>query len=395
VNELVRTLPKQVRRDLVPLADVTRAAYERLGEPDGRLVDRLAEAIREVAGVPIPSDAFDPARVPAHLRLNFVVSDDDGTVLDADDDLAAIRRRLGGVARAAVAAAAPIDERRGLVDWDFGELPRVVESSNGSHIVRGFPTLVDDGTSVSLRVVTNPDLQRRALRGGVRRLLVLTAAPSRRALERGLDRQQRLAIASGPISLDELLDECIAAAADRVLLDADELPWDAGAFAALQADARRRIATLAADAAGAAADALVVAARVQLRLDSLRAPSLERSVRDAQEQLDRLVRPGFVAATGTRRIADVVRYVRGIEHRLDRLADDVARDERRMGEVRPLERRYSSLLTRLPRGPVPAEVVELGWSLEELRVSVFAQQIGAKGAVSAKRISKELTALGG
>ena len=233
------------------------------------------------------------------------------------------------------------------------------------------------------------------MRAGVRRLLVLTASPSRRSLERVLGRDHRLAIASGPVPLDELLDECVAAAADRVVLDAVDLPWDAEAFASLQSDARRRMAALAADAASAAADALVVATRVQLRLDSLTAPSIERSIHDAQLQLDRLVRPGFVTAAGTKRLPDVVRYVRGIEHRLDRLAGDVARDEWRMAEVRPLERRYSALLAAMPRGPVAAEVVELGWSLEELRMSVFAQQLGARGAVSAKRISKELDVLGG
>src|SRR5690606_19007078 len=139
-----------------------------LGPPSGRLVDRLADELRAVTGANVRGDDFEPARLPAHLRFNFVVTDDDGNVLDADDDLATIRARLGGAARAAVAAAAPIDERRGLVDWDFDALPRLVESSNGSHVVRGYPTLLDDGDSVSLRVVTNPDLQQRAMRRGVR-----------------------------------------------------------------------------------------------------------------------------------------------------------------------------------------------------------------------------------
>jgi ATP-dependent helicase HrpA len=285
-------------------------------------------------------------------------------------------------------------ERQGIIEWDLGSIPTVVEGGDGARVVRGYPALLDDGDSVSLRVLTNPDVQQRAMRGGVRRLLLLTAAPPRREVERALDRSARLAIAGGSIPFDELVHDSIAAAIDRVLLDAGALPWDAEAFASLQREVRARAGALAGDTVRAAADAVGAAARVQRQLDRLVAPTLQRSVSDATAQLDRLVRAGFVRAVGTKRVEDVARFVRGIEYRLDRLADDVARDERRMAEVVPLERRYAAYLGRLGHGPVDADVVELGWSLEELRMSVFAQSLARRGAVSAKRIERELDRLG-
>ncbi|HEX7097376.1 MAG TPA: ATP-dependent RNA helicase HrpA, partial [Acidimicrobiales bacterium] len=277
VESLVRTLPKQLRRELAPLSETVRAAHDRLGEPKSRLVDRLAEVLAEVAGLHIPPDAFDLERVPPHLRMNIVVEDDTGAVLGVGRDLRALQRELGGVARAAVAAAAPIRERRGITTWDVGTLPRCVEVDRGGVVVRGYPALLDDGDSVSLRVFTTPEVQQRAMRGGVRRLLVLTAAPSHRDVARVLDNADRLAIARAGMSPDELVDDCIAATVERVLADHGDLPWDEDAFAALQHEVRRVAPQLARDALRTAADVLATASTVRAQLDRLTAAAVKRS----------------------------------------------------------------------------------------------------------------------
>ena len=160
-----------------------------------------------MSGVAVPASAFRPAAVPAYLRMNFIVADADGTVHDADDDLGAIRARLAPTVREAIADAAPLAERRGIVDWDVGTLPQVVESRRGGHVARGYPALLDDDDSVSLRVLTNPDLQQRVMHGGVRRLLLLTARSA------GDD------VASWPRTAELV-------AVDRVLTDHGSLPWD-------------------------------------------------------------------------------------------------------------------------------------------------------------------------
>ena len=397
VHALARTLPKDIRRSLIPAAETVAAAYEKLGAPAGPLADALAAALATVTGVPIRAGDFDARALPDHLRVHFVVVDESGTVHDAGDDLAAIRRRLASTAREAIAAAAPIDERRGIVTWDVGVVPRVVETihryEQGGVTVRGYPALLDDDDSVSLRVFTKPDLQQRVMRGGVLRLLLLTAAPSIRAAERELGNAARLAISAAGTTPATLAGECVAATIGH-LLDRGELPWDPDAFADWQARVRHDAAPIAGAALRVAADVLMVASAARVRLDGLVADSLTASVTDARAHLDRLIRPGFVNQAGVRRLTDVLRYVRGIELRLGRLAEDVARDRRRIAEVVPLERRHADFVARLGRASGPAEVVDIGWQLEELRVAVFAQQLGARGGVSASKVARRLTALG-
>jgi ATP-dependent helicase HrpA len=384
---LVRSLPKDVRRHLIPMNDTTEAALERLGPPRGRLVDALAEALTEVSGHPVAADQFDVERLPAHLRLHLVVVDDDGTVVDAGDDLAAIRDRQAGTTRSALARAAPVEERRDITRWDVGRLDRVVERPIGDgHVVRAYPTLLDRGDSVSLRVVDNEALQLRAMRGGVRRLLLMAAAPTSAKVERTLDQASRLAVAAGPIPLGDLVADCIEAAVDAVMARY-ELPWDDQEFGRIERAVRDDAPGLAADALAVAGEVVAAAVRVRKRTGSLTADALRPTAADAEAHLARLVAPGFVRRAGTDRLPDVHRYVRGIEYRLDHLAGDVPRDQRRMAAVRPLERAFAVAVGEL--GRAGDEVREIAWLLEEHRMSVFAQPLGVVGPVSAKRIRQE------
>ncbi len=325
--------------------------------------------------------------------MNIVVADADGTVHDADDDLAAIRRHLAASAREAIAEAAPIDERRGILDWDVGAVPQVVESSGRGLPAIGYPALLDDDDSVSLRVFTNPDLQQRVMRGGVRRLLLLTAAPAVAEILRGLDQPRRLRVAASGIDLDALVADCRVVAVDAVMDEVGALPWDAESFEELRQRVRSDGPAVAREAMAVVADVVGVAVTVRGRLERLVAPAVAASVADAAGHLERLVGPGFVVRAGRRRLADVLRYARGIEFRLDRLAEDVARDRRRMAEVGPLEERYTAGLRRSGR-PVSAHVVDLGWQLEELRISVFAQPLGAVGSPSPTKLRRRLDTLG-
>ncbi|MEX2627402.1 MAG: ATP-dependent RNA helicase HrpA, partial [Ilumatobacteraceae bacterium] len=397
VAELYRSLPKDLRRRLNPANETVNAAFDRLGEPSGRLVDAWADALAGVSGVSVRADDLDPERLPDHLRLAFVVEAADGSVLDAGRDLDAIRRRLASATRAAVAAAAPVEERRGITTWDVGTLPKQVETRSGDHVVRGYPALLDEGDSVSLRVLTNPELQARVMRAGVRRLLLLTVPLPRRAAQQAVPRSTRLALAAADVGLGDLATDCASAAVDRVLDDdttvTGDLPWDAEAFGALQREVRDRAAPLVADALLTACDIILIEIAVRDRLSRLTAEALADTVADATAHLDRLVRPGFVVRAGTRRLPDVLRYVRGIEHRLEHLGGDIARDHRRMAAVRPLEERYAAYLRSLGDRPAPAAAVDLGWMLEELRISVFAQPLGVRRKVSPTRVARALAEL--
>jgi ATP-dependent helicase HrpA len=231
------------------------------------------------------------------------------------------------------------------------------------------------------------------MRGGVRRLLLLTAPPAVGDAARRLDEPTRSALATSATTLAELAADCRFVAVDA-LLDGAALPWDEAAFAGLQHRTRADAGRIAAATLVAAAGVLVAAAEVQRRLERLVADSLRASVADAAAHLRRVAGRHFVINAGADRIDDVRRYVEGIAYRLDRLADDVARDVRRMAEVVPLERRYDDFVRRLGRTRPSAEAVEIRWLLEELRIVVFAQPLGAGERVSARRVAERLTAIG-
>jgi len=394
VEQLMRSLPKAIRRELIPFGETIDAVLDRLGPPGGRLVDRLAEVVTEVAGIRVGPTAFDPTVIDEHLRMNIVVSDDQGDVHDVGFDLAAIKQRLVGTARTSIAAAAPIEERRGIVEWDVGDLERVVESSDRALDVKAYPTLLDVGDSVSLRVVTSPELQQRAMRGGVRRLLLIDGAPTRSSIERLVTNAGRLALGGADIAVATLVDDCIVAAVDSIIDEHGSLPFTRSEYQALRAPVVAKGSNRAGTALGAAVGIVAVANAVNDHLARLRAPLIEASVDDANQHLGRLVRPGFVSAHGVDRLSDIDRYVRGIRYRLEHLAGTAGRDEARMAEVVPLERRFASFVDRMPAGSATTEVADVRWALEELRVQTFAQPIGTRGSVSTTKVARRLDRLG-
>ncbi|MEZ5296955.1 MAG: ATP-dependent RNA helicase HrpA [Ilumatobacteraceae bacterium] len=389
VELLVRSLPKDIRRDLIPMTETAAAAAARLDTSAPTITEALAAALREVAGVSVGPDDFSAERLPTHLRMHVIVVGADGEVVDAGDDLDAIRARQAGGVRSAIADAVPVEERRDILRWqDIGHLDRVVETrSPTGNVVRAFPTLLDRGDRVTLRVVDNESLQRRAMRGGVRRLLLMAAAPTVAKVERTLGQSAKLAVAAGPVLLADLTAECIDAAVDAVLARYD-LPWDEPSFSTIERAVRDDAPQLAADALAEAADIIAAAERVRARLSALTADALAPTVADARAHLGRLVAPGFVGRSGLDRLPDVHRYVRGIEYRLDHLSGDVPRDQRRMAVVRPIERELAEAIDRA--GRVDDDLREISWLVEELRVSTFAQPVGVHGPVSPKRIRTAL-----
>ena len=385
VTALLRSLPKDLRRRLVPVPDTARAVLEDL-RPDGRpLVDALAADLRRRTAVTVPPSAWDITRVPDHLRITFRVVDGDQLV-GHGKDLVALQSLLAPALRAAVADTTDDLERGGLRGWPDAALPRCVRRRRGGHEVQGFPALVDEGDTVGVRVLPSEAEQRRAMELGTRRLLLLEVPAPVKVVHARLSQRARLVLTRNPHgSVTALLDDCTAAAVESLMTASGGPAWDAQGYAALRASVRAGLDEAVLDMVGEVERVLVAAQEVARRLEGVAGPALRPAHDDVRAQLSGLVQPGFVTATGRQRLPDLVRYLQAMAHRVDKLGQDPARDRALMARVAALEEDYAGLLRRLPP-PARPQARRVRWLIEELRVSLFAQHLGTRERVSEQRI---------
>ncbi len=392
VTELIRSLPKQLRTTFVPVPDTARAVLPRLGPARGDLLDALGTELSRLGGVHIPRSAWDQSRLPAYLRITFRVVED-GRVLAEGKDLDELRRQLRPRLQATLSEAATGITRTGLRTWDIGTLPRVF--SHGE--VRAYPALADTGDAVDVRLFETRAQADAAMLRGTRRLLLLQVPSGARAVASRLPVSAKLAMSRHPYpSTDALLDDCAAAAADQVITEAGGPAWDEAGFARLLEAARSALAARTADVVALVARALGEAHQVEASLAATPSPPVRAAFTDLRAQLAGLVHPGFVAETGARRLPDLVRYLRGMSRRLEKMPEALGRDAERMAVVQRVSEDYQQTLADLPpaRRDDP-DVREVRWMIEELRVSLFAQTLGTSGPVSERRIEKALDQLHG
>jgi ATP-dependent helicase HrpA len=346
----------------------------------------LATTLAGWRGVPIRPGDWQRESLPAYLRMTFAVEDESGAVLAEGKDLDTLRTRLSAAALAEVSA--DFQPLRGRTSWDFDALPEVYETERGGHHVRAYPALVDEGSSVAVQLVASPAEQQTANHDGVRRLVLLAVPSPMNAAVRALTSAERMALRVTPHgSAAELLDDCLAAAADAVMADGP-LPSDAASFDALAARARAELPSAATRVLRHVAAALAAYAEARLAVDGVRASA---GAEDMDAQLGRLVRPGFVTATTARRLPDLARYLRAITIRAGQLG---ARDPELLARAQLLEHDYADVVQSLPPDRrIDPDVVEVRWMLEELRVSFFAQRLGTRAPVSEKRVQRAIDSL--
>ncbi len=393
VTELLRTLPKALRRPLVPIPDRAAELIDDIGPEDGPIAEVLAAELRRRTGVRVTAGDFDPVRLPRHLRPTFRVADADGTVRATGTDLTELRHRLAPTVRSLVAAETAGLERDGLTAWDLGDLPRRVDVERDGRVLSGHPALIDAGTSVAVRVLGSADAQDRAMRRGTRRLVWCSLANPRRVVADTAGRDTQLALAAhSPGRLTDLLDDIVACTLDALIARHGGPAWTAEGFERLRRAVSGDLVVVGGEVAGRVASIVATVGEVRSRLEPLVAPALAVSVADLRTHLDRLVRPGFVAAAGADGLDLVDRSARGAALRLDRLADDIERDRRRTLVLADLETSLRAAAEGL--GPARAAEVEALWrQIDELRLALFAQELRGPAKVSEVRVQRAIAAL--
>ncbi len=393
VTALLKALPKAIRKNVVPAADWARRLLPTLN-PEGALLPELAAAIRAATHTVVDPAAFELERMPANLRMTYAAVDRNGKRLGTSKSLDELRTRFAEKTRATVAAvtarATPGREleRTGLTTWDLESLPAVVESGG----VRGYPALVDGGTSVSVRVFATEEEAATAHPRGVLRLLALTVPNPVSYVREHLTGAEKLALAASPYPStaalwdDALLATLSAAAGDRA-------PRDRVAFEALRTEVSAGLVDALFDTGALMAKVLTTARQVDTAISSASSLAFLGPLTDARSQLAGLVHPGFAGIAGVARLRRVPVYLAGILHRVTRLAENPGRDRAWQTEVEQATALYLDHNGKLPlTADTPARLAEVRWMLEELRLSLFAQHLGAAGPVSVQRIRKALAA---
>ncbi|MCX4779432.1 ATP-dependent RNA helicase HrpA [Streptomyces sp. NBC_01264] len=404
VTELIRSLPKPIRRHYVPAPNyATRflATSHPLQEP---LHVTLARELQRMVGVPVSAEDFDLTRIPDHLKITFRIVDERRKNLAEAKDLEALRLQLKPKARQALSQAAAASaereggesvEKTGLTDWTIGTLTKVFETRRAGQPVKAYPALVDAGTSVSVRLFDTEAEQQQAMRLGTRRLILLniTVNPAKFASDH-LSNQQKLALSRNPHgSIQALFDDCATAAADHLIGRHGGPAWDEAGFRKLYEAVRTDLVDTTVRTITQVQQVLAAWQACERRLKTTASLALVANVQDVKTQLAALMPAGFVTLTGLRRLPDLMRYLVAIDRRLQQMPTGVQRDTTRMEKVHEMRDEYLWLLEQLPKGrPVPAEVTEIRWMIEELRVSYFAHALGTAYPISDKRIVKAVDA---
>ena len=389
VLHYLKALPKALRNRLIPLPESVTAFLEATTAGAAALPEALRGYLALRFDGPLPPDIWDGAALPAHLAVNVSVVDASGRELASGRDIAGLRAQLGEAAQLSFAAAGPGFEKKGLKSWDFGDLPETLTLARGGRKLTGFPALVDDGMSVSLALLDTREAADRATRAGILRLLRIALKDALSRFEKGGAGFAQAALPlKTAIPTESLLADVLAAACDRAFLGEDPLPRNERAFAEQVRRARARLPAVVEGAFRLLAT--IAAGHVALTQHLMRLPGGLRPVgSEVQAQRDALVYPGFLCATPWVRLQHLPRYLEALDRRLTKCADNPDRDARHAGDVAALWRRYRDRAERdRQAGRADPALEEFRWLLEELRVSLFAQELKTPHPVSFKRVER-------
>jgi ATP-dependent helicase HrpA len=436
VHLLLKSLPQKLRRHCVPLPDYAAKFCERVHEAGvfgrGDLIDAIILDIRTQITINVLTTDFKPETLPAHHFMNFKVIDEHGRQLDMGRNLATLQAEFGGQARqsfqklaevsgvsgtgtpgakvagaqvasrlqaqsatvsagkgaapaAPTSANATVSQHMGLTAWTFGELPELLEIVQGKLTLIGFPALVDKGTHCDLEVFDDPTVAARTHKVGLRRLFALQMKEQIKYVEKSIPGLQQMGMQFMALgSQEELREQIINKALDIACLQ-DPLPLDATSFAKRQAEGKSRLVLLVNEIARLLSQVLTEFHGLPKRLQNIPAAAAT----DIQSQLQGLVHKRFLTENEYTQLAHFPRYLKAINVRLEKLRADPARDTKLMAEWQSAAAPYLRQAKDRQAGKnTDPKLVEFRWMLEELRVSLFAQELRTPMPVSAKRLQK-------
>jgi ATP-dependent helicase HrpA len=391
---LVRGLPKHIRRNLVPIPETARKALNELQYGQGPFLSSLSAALKKVTGEYVPVEAFRADELPQHLRMNVRVVDDAGKTLLTGRNVIDLRKELGADAEAATVEIHDDSwHRDGITTWDFDEMPHRIEVQRGGVNLPAYPALVDQASSVSLRLFESPEQAAFQTRGGLRRLYVLA---EKRELKAQIDWIPQLNTwtlhAAAICGASQLRGQLIDLLAERTFLRSRDLPRTRDQFEQRRKQRDQWIIPAVQEVTHVVEAILKEYHPTRLALENATGKQWPYALEDMRRQLVRLTPPNMLTHTPWEWLIHMPRYLRGIRVRLDKLnAGAHDRDRRGHLELAPRELAYfQRQRDHQAQGVFDPELDRYRWMLEEFRVSLFAQELGTAFSISAKRLDKQV-----
>ena len=389
VIALIKSLPKSYRRNFVPAPNYAQAFLSRAVPLEKPLLDTLIYELRRMTGVTVEAEHWNWEQIPSHLKMTFRVVDENGKKIAESMNLDELKFNLKDRVQESISAVADDGiEQSGLHIWSFADLPQCYEQKQRGFSVKAFPAIVDEKDSVGIKLFETEFEQAVAMQQGLRRLLLLNVPSPIKYLHEKLPNKAKLGLYFTPFGrVLDLIDDCIACAVDKLIADFGGFVWDEAGFEKLRDFVRENLNEVTVDIAQKVEQILSLNHALNQRLKGKMDFTMAFAFSDIKAQLSGLIYPGFVQKSGYDRLPDLQRYLQAVDKRIDKLAQDVNRDRAAMLRVEQVQQAYQQLLAKLPKSkPISDEIAEIRYMIEELRVSLFAQQLGTKYQVSDKRI---------
>ena len=389
VIALIKSLPKSYRRNFVPAPNYAQAFLGRAVPLEKPLLDTLIYELRRMTGVTVEAEHWHWEQIPSHLKMTFRVVDENGKKIAESMNLDELKFSLKDRVQESISAVADDGiEQSGLHIWSFAELPQCYEQKQRGFSVKAFPAIVDEKDAVGIKLFETEFEQAVAMQQGLRRLLLLNVPSPIKYLHEKLPNKAKLGLYFTPFGrVLDLIDDCIACAVDKLIADFGGFVWNEEGFDRLRDFVRENVNEVTVDIAQKVEQILTLTHQLNQRLKGKMDFTMAFALSDMKSQISGLIYQGFVQKSGYARLSDLLRYLQAIDKRMDKLAQDVNRDRAAMLRVEQVQQAYQQLLAKLPKSkPISDEVAEIRYMIEELRVSLFAQQLGTKYQVSDKRV---------
>lgn len=394
---MIKGLPKTLRRNFVPAPNYAQASLAKMTPFETSISHSLAKQLLRMSGVKIPEETWQAIELPLHLIMNFKVMDDKGKLIKQGRNLTELKESLQGKVKSTIKKVAEKGiEKTNISDWDFGQLPIGYEKKMANITVKAFPALVDKKSSVAIELFEEQETATHAMLNGIARLVLLNIPSPIKYLQEKLPNKAKLGLYFNPFgSIADLLQDCIIAASQHLIEqqkgEHGELPRNEQSFKQIKDLVRAEIADCVLAAAIKVEQALTLNHDIRKKLKGSVPLNMIQNQGDIKQQLDKLVFKGFVTNSGIDKLDDIIRYLNGMLRRLEKMPIDPNQDRLKMLEIEKVSALLEAVITKQRKDkPIPPALTECRWMIEELRISLFAQNLGTAMPISVKRIQNHL-----